>query len=60
MVSLLLKCDGVCELVCDLEVPSIGVSDSFVFAISGGSNAISGSESNVSAGAPSVGSSVTG
>ena len=41
-----------------LETPSIGISASSVFLING-SNVISG-ESNVSAGAPSVGNSVTG
>jgi hypothetical protein len=56
---LLLKCDGARGLAFDLEVPSIGVSDSSVCLINGESNAISGPESNVSAGAPSVGSSVT-
>ena len=43
-----------------LEAPSIGVSDSSAFLINDGSNAVSGSESNVSAGAPNDGNSETG
>lgn len=42
-----------------LEAPSIGISDSSAFLVNGGSNAAS-SDSNVSAGAPSVGNSETG